>query len=136
MVRKDSDPGAERQPVNRPAIQHSSEDFERLIEGVRDCAIYMLDPRPRRFLESWRGAHQGLQRRGDRRPTLLRVLHARGSRHGLPERALRTAETAGKFEGEGWRVRKDGTKFWASVLIDPVRDNDGSSSASPRSRAT
>ncbi len=39
---------------------------------------------------------------------------------GLPERALKTARLEGKFEAEGWRVRKDGTQFWAHVVIDPI----------------
>ena len=42
---------------------------------------------------------------------------------GLPSFALTTAAKAGKFEGEGWRVRKDGSKFWASVLIDAIRED-------------
>jgi PAS domain S-box-containing protein len=41
---------------------------------------------------------------------------------GLPERALRTAADDGRFEAEGWRVRKDGTRFWTHVVIDPVID--------------
>jgi PAS domain-containing protein len=41
---------------------------------------------------------------------------------GMPAYALDTALTTGKFEAEGWRVRKDGTRFWASVVIDPIRD--------------
>ncbi len=44
---------------------------------------------------------------------------------GLPARALATAAREGRFEGEGWRVRKDGTRFWAHVVIDPIRDADG-----------
>jgi PAS domain S-box-containing protein len=44
---------------------------------------------------------------------------------GLPQRALRTATETGRFEHEGWRVRKDGTRFWASVVIDPIRDAQG-----------
>jgi PAS domain S-box-containing protein len=44
---------------------------------------------------------------------------------GLPARALEIARTEGKFDHEGWRVRKDGTRFWASVIIDPVRDHTG-----------
>src|SRR6202000_2566242 len=39
--------------------------------------------------------------------------------------ALKTAESEGKFEAEGWRVRKDGTTFWANVVINPIRDKDG-----------
>ena len=48
---------------------------------------------------------------------------------GLPERALEIAAREGKFEGEGWRVRKDGTAFWAHVVIDPIRDAVGDWSA-------
>ena len=44
---------------------------------------------------------------------------------GVPQLALKTAATAGKFEAEGWRVRKDGSKFWASVVIDAIRDEHG-----------
>jgi PAS domain S-box-containing protein len=44
---------------------------------------------------------------------------------GVPARALETAAREGKFEAEGWRVRKDGTKFWASVVIDPIRSDSG-----------
>jgi PAS domain S-box-containing protein len=44
---------------------------------------------------------------------------------GLPERALQTAEHEGRFVREGWRVRKDGSRFWASVVIDPIRSDDG-----------
>ena len=45
---------------------------------------------------------------------------------GLPQRALETAAREGKFEAEGWRVRKDGTRFWANVVIDPIRDHTAS----------
>jgi len=44
---------------------------------------------------------------------------------GLPGRALETARRDGKFEAEGWRVRKDGSRFWAFVVIDPIRDPAG-----------
>ena len=54
----------------------------------------------------------------------------------MPEHALETAEREGRFEDEGWRVRKDGSRFWANVVIDPIRDPTASWSASPRSRAT
>ena len=54
----------------------------------------------------------------------------------VPQLALQQAETAGKFEAEGWRVRKDGSTFWALIVIDPIRDEAGNSSASPRSRVT
>src|SRR5262249_58322222 len=44
---------------------------------------------------------------------------------GVPQRALETARTEGRFESEGWRVRKDGSRFWASVVIDAIRDPSG-----------
>ena len=44
---------------------------------------------------------------------------------GRPARALRIARETGRYEEEGWRVRKDGTFFWASVVIDPIKGNDG-----------
>src|SRR5262245_27814307 len=44
---------------------------------------------------------------------------------GLPEMAIRTARETGRFAGEGWRVRKDGTRFWALVVVDAIRDQDG-----------
>ena len=49
----------------------------------------------------------------------------RRTNRGQPARALKIAEEAGHYEEDGWRVRKDGTFFWASVVIDPIRDADG-----------
>jgi PAS domain S-box-containing protein len=44
---------------------------------------------------------------------------------GVPRRALETAKSEGRFEAEGWRVRKDGSRFWAMVIIDPIRNDAG-----------
>src|SRR5947209_13119969 len=44
---------------------------------------------------------------------------------GMPKRVLETARREGKFEGEGWRVRKDGSRFWASVVVDAIRNSKG-----------
>jgi PAS domain S-box-containing protein len=44
---------------------------------------------------------------------------------GIPRIALETAERVGRFEAEGWRVRKDGSRFWANVIVDPIRTDDG-----------
>ena len=44
---------------------------------------------------------------------------------GVPKRALETARETGRYEAEGWRVRKDGTRFWASVVLDAIKDDDG-----------
>ncbi|WP_084534200.1 hybrid sensor histidine kinase/response regulator [Paraburkholderia dilworthii] len=95
--------------------------FELLVTSVRDYAIYMLDPQG--YVVSWNtGAHRF------KGYTASEIIGKHFSAFytdedratGLPDRALRTALDEGKFEGEGWRVRKDGTRFWASVVIDPV----------------
>src|SRR6185437_1229664 len=44
---------------------------------------------------------------------------------GIPARALQTARDEGRFVAEGWRVRKDGSRFWASVVLDPIKDDSG-----------
>ena len=100
--------------------------FELLVDAVTDYAIYMLDRNGR--VASW---NRGAQRfKGytaseiiGRHFSLFYTPEDRAT--GLPQRALRTAEEEGKFEQEGWRVRKDGTRFRASVLIDPIRDDSG-----------
>ncbi|QOY93280.1 PAS domain S-box protein [Massilia sp. UMI-21] len=97
--------------------------FQYLIAGISDYAIYMLDPSG--HIASW---NAGAQRfKGYRPHEILREHFSRfytpedrGS--GLPARALAQALEQGKYEAEGWRVRKDGTRFWAHVVIDPIYD--------------
>ena len=82
--------------------------------------------RPRRDLEPRRPAHQGIRRRPRSSASISRASTPR--RIAPPAsraRALETAARDGRFEKEGWRVRKDGTRFWANVVIDPIRGNDG-----------
>jgi PAS domain S-box-containing protein len=100
--------------------------FRLLVEAVADYAIYMLDPEG--HIASW---NAGAQRfKGYTAEEIIgrhfsEFYTPEDQDAGLPERVLRTAEREGKFEGEGWRVRKDGTRFWASVVIDPIRGPDG-----------
>jgi PAS domain S-box-containing protein len=97
-----------------------------LIERVADYAIYMLNPDG--TVASW---NAGARRfKGYVEAEILGQHFSRfytpGDRAaGVPERALRTAIESGRFEDEGWRVRKDGSHFWASVVIDPIHDDDG-----------
>src|ERR1700712_403658 len=90
--------------------------YRLLINSVTDYAIYMLDPTG--FITSW---NPGAQRFKGYRPEEIIGDHfsrfyTEGDRRAeLPAHALATAERLGKFEGEGWRVRKDGTRFWAHV---------------------
>jgi PAS domain S-box-containing protein len=100
--------------------------YRLLIEAVTDYAIYMLDPTG--IVTSW---NPGAQRfKGYTRDEIVgqhfsRFYTDEDRSRGLPIRALATAANEGKFESEGWRVRKDGTRFWAYVVIDPIRDSSG-----------
>jgi PAS domain S-box-containing protein len=102
------------------------EQFRLLVQGVTDYAIYMLDLDG--CVSSW---NAGAKRIKGYRPEEIigehfsRFYTEEDRADGLPERALHTAATEGKFEKEGWRVRKDGSRFWAHVVIDPVRDDTG-----------
>lgn len=108
------------------AIRQSEEQFRRLIQGVSDYAIYMLDPDGN--VSSW---NFGAERIKGYRPQEIIGRHfstfytPEDRESGLPEIALGLARTEGRFEREGWRVRKDGTRFWASVVIDVIRDDEG-----------
>ncbi|MHC8407503.1 hybrid sensor histidine kinase/response regulator [Pseudomonas sp. TMB3-21] len=92
-----------------------------LIDAVIDYAIYMLDPEG--IITSW---NAGAKRfKGYEEAEILgqhfsRFYTDEDRRVGLPQRALDTAIHEGRFEGEGWRVRKDGTHFWCHVVIDPI----------------
>jgi PAS domain S-box-containing protein len=97
-----------------------------LVERVADYAIYMLNPNG--TVASW---NAGARRfKGYTEAEILgqhfsRFYTPADRAAGLPERALATALDEGRFEAEGWRVRKDGSHFWASVVIDPILDDDG-----------
>lgn len=108
------------------ALRESEERFRLLVQSVTDYAIYMLDPVG--TITSW---NMGAERfKGYKTEEILGENFARfysdeDRMAGLPSRALHTAETEGRFEAEGWRIRKDGTRFWANVVIDPIRDPQG-----------
>ncbi|WP_085656809.1 PAS domain-containing sensor histidine kinase [Pseudomonas sp. B11(2017)] len=95
--------------------------FRLLIDAVVDYAIYMIDPHG--VITSW---NSGAKRfKGYEKAEILgehfsRFYTERDRAAGLPQRALDTAIREGRFEGEGWRVRKDGTQFWCHVVIDPI----------------
>jgi len=100
--------------------------FRLLIDAVIDYAIYMIDPDG--IITSW---NAGAKRfKGYEEAEILgqhfsRFYTNEDRRAGLPQRALDTAIHEGRFEGEGWRVRKDGTHFWSHVVIDPIIDPSG-----------
>jgi len=100
--------------------------FEMLVTSIRDYAIYMLNPEG--FINSW---NAGAERfKGYSAHEIIgqhfSVFYTEEDRRsGKPARALQTSREQGKFEDEGWRVRRDGTRFWASVVVDPIRDPSG-----------
>ncbi|WP_064695614.1 hybrid sensor histidine kinase/response regulator [Rhizobium aegyptiacum] len=108
------------------AIRQSEEQFRRLVQGVSDYAIYMLDPGG--HVSSW---NFGAERIKGYQPDEIIGRHfstfytPEDRAAGLPEKALHVARAEGRFEREGWRVRKDGTRFWASVVVDVIRDEQG-----------
>ena len=108
------------------ALYESEQRFQRLVQSVRDYAIYMLDPVGN--ITNWNSGAEAIKRykAGEvvgRHFSIFYTPEDRAAR--APARALATAVEAGKFEGEVVRVRKDGERFWAHVLIDPIHDDDG-----------
>ncbi|MGB7036761.1 MAG: PAS domain S-box protein [Xanthobacteraceae bacterium] len=109
------------------ALKVSEQQFRLLVEGVTDYAIYMLDPQGR--ITSW---NAGARRIKGYAPDEIigehfsRFYTAEDQAAGEPQRALETAAQHGRFEKEAWRIRKDGTRFWAHVVLDPIRADDGS----------
>jgi PAS domain S-box-containing protein len=106
--------------------QSADDRYRLLIEGITDYAIYMLDAAG--LVTSW---NPGAARfKGYSEDEILgqhfsRFYTDEDKAIDLPQTALRTAREQGRFEQEGWRVRKDGTRFWAHVIIDPIRDTEG-----------
>lgn len=100
--------------------------FELLVQSVNDHAIYMLDPNG--VVMSWNAGarrfkgYDAIEIVGQH---FSRFYTPEDQATGLPAFALRSAEDEGRFEAEGWRVRRDGSRFWASVVIEPIRDPDG-----------
>ena len=108
------------------ALRESREEFRSLVDAVKEYAIFRLDPDGR--VISWnRGARQikGYDREEILGEHFSRFYTEEERAEGVPERNLRNAIETGSTEDEGWRLRKDGTRFWANVTITPVRDADG-----------
>jgi PAS domain S-box-containing protein len=106
-------------------IMSDERRYQYLIGGINDYAIYMLDPQG--MVSSWNaGANRfkGYVAKEILGEHFSRFYTEEDRATGLPARALQTALDEGKYEAEGWRVRKDGTRFWAHVVIDPIYNED------------
>jgi PAS domain S-box-containing protein len=117
--------GTARQSDPGQKFANGEAAFSRLLEGVRDCAIYMIDVNGR--VMSWNAGAERIKGYSEAEIVgkhFSEFYTPEDRAAGLPTFALTTAATAGKFEGEGWRLKKDGTRFWASVLIDAIKEGD------------
>ena len=108
------------------SLRDSEKSFRLLVEAVKDYAIFMLDPEGN--VVSWNpGAERikGYTAREIVGRHFSTFYTAEDRARGLPAQVLAIAVAEGRFEDEGWRVRKDGTRFWASVVLTPIRDKNG-----------
>src|SRR6476619_4817210 len=115
-----------RVPPPASSVASDASRFQRLVQGVTDYALYMLSAEG--VVTSW---NAGAERIKGYAPDEIigrhfSVFYTEEDRAAeAPALALATAAREGRFEKEGLRVRKDGTRFWASVVIDPIKDPDG-----------
>src|SRR5437879_2868823 len=115
---------ASKKDKHQKDLFESERGFRLLVEGVADYALYVLDPNG--IVTSW---NVGGQRTKGYSPQEIIGQHfscfypETDRANGKPSRVLEIAERQGRYEEEGWRVRKDGTFFWASVIIDAIRED-------------
>ncbi|MFL6776506.1 MAG: PAS domain-containing protein, partial [Sphingomicrobium sp.] len=104
----------------------AKDPFKLLVQSIVDYAIYLLDPVGN--VTSWNAGAERIK--GFQTQEIVgkhfSLFYTEEDRQaGMPAKVLETARREGKFEGEGWRVRKDGTRFWASVVVDRINDENG-----------
>ena len=114
------------QKASQDALLASERRFRVLVQGVTDYAIYMVDPSG--IVTNWNAGAERIKGY-----TAEEIVGQHISRFyswedraaGLPARGLATAAREGRHESDGWRIRKDGSRFWASVVIDAIHDDTG-----------
>jgi PAS domain S-box-containing protein len=116
----------EIEPTKKSALQQSDEQFRLLVQSVLDYAIFMLDPNG--VVSNWNSGARRIK--GYTAEEIVgkhfSVFYSEEDRRaGLPFKGLETAAKEGRWENEGWRKRKDGSQFWASVVIDRILDEQG-----------
>ena len=113
-------------PTAEPALVDDEHQFRILVQGVADYAIYLLDPHGN--ITNWNLGGERIK--GYRSEEIIgrhfsRFYTEEDLAKGEPGRGLAIAARDGRYEQEGWRVRKDGTRFWANAVIDAIRDRHG-----------
>jgi PAS domain S-box-containing protein len=107
-------------------LRQSEQQFRLLVQGVTDYAIYMMDPGG--HVSSW---NAGAERIKGYKPEEIigqhfsRFFRRKDREAGLPDKAIKCAMEEGRYESEGWRIRKDGTRFWANAVVDAIHDEAG-----------
>jgi PAS domain S-box-containing protein len=107
-------------------LRESERRFRLFVQRVTDYAIFMMDPEG--FITEWNAGAERIKGYGAAEVIgkhFSQFYTAEDRADGVPTRALATAAQEGRFETDGWRVRKDGTRFWANVVIDAIHDNSG-----------
>ncbi|TMB73749.1 MAG: response regulator [Deltaproteobacteria bacterium] len=112
--------------LKQQAIRQSEERFRLVVDSLQDYAVFMMDPEGR--VSSW---NRGAERIGGwKQQEVIGELFGRfyipeDREKGLPALALREAATESRYEEEGWRIRKDGTWFWANLVVTALMDDNG-----------
>jgi len=118
------DPADQQQ--SETALAEGEQTFRMLVQGVIDYAIYMIDPQG--YITNWNLGGERIKGYAadeivGRHFSQFYTDEDRAA--GTPARTLAIAAKEGRYEGEGWRVRKDGSRFWAGVVIDRILDSEG-----------
>jgi diguanylate cyclase (GGDEF)-like protein/PAS domain S-box-containing protein len=110
----------------RETFMESQEQFRILVDGLQDCAIFMLDPNGQ--VLSWNSGAEHIK--GYKAAEIIgqhfsRFYSPKDIARGIPEEQLKIARTRGRFEQEGWSIRRNGSRFWAHELMTPLLDSTG-----------
>ncbi|MGA7778355.1 MAG: PAS domain S-box protein [Paraburkholderia sp.] len=106
------------------AVLESERRFRLLVQGVTDYAIFMLSPEG--YVTNWNAGARRIKGYTDSEiigSHFSRFYTAEDAAAGIPTRGLEIAKRDGRWEAEGWRVRRDGSRFWAHVIIDAIRED-------------
>ncbi len=111
---------------DKQRARHEADQLRLLVHGTTDYAIFMLDPQGQ--IVTWNAGAERLK--GYKAEEIIgqhfsRFYPQEAIDRGWPAHELKVAQAEGRFEDEGWRVRKDGSRFWANVVITALRDESG-----------